>query len=543
MKDKIIKMLSNTSALPVLFIGSGITRRYLDLPNWEGLLKKYCIKYPYEYYYNKVKQECRGQLEHIYPRIADYIESDFNDNYFKDENYIENRMEHENDIIDKISPFKFCIADFLKEKSNNIKKEYYNEVKLLREIGNKNISCIITTNYDLFLENNLGKEAFKTYIGQDELLFSTIYEIAEIYKIHGCCSKPNSIVINSHDYDLFIKKKEYLSSKILTFFLERPIIFLGYSINDPNIRRILRSISECLENSQLKKLKKRLIFIEWVENEEEESINERQFDFDNGKTISMENVRLYDYSKLYLAILNNTVKYDVKALRRIKSQLYELVKTNKPTERLYIATNIEDKNEDIDFVVGVGVYSKFGKVGYRGIKAEDIYLYAIGESDIQYDDNMILKEAIPALYNGKTFWPIRQFVSKCNSIECLNDKVKISLEKSSKDLITRDIKESIKKNGYIELPCILDSYKKYGLNKTLIRIFKSDVTKIDKNDLLEFIKLAIKKEPTLLKGKSHPSRSNFKKCITLWDMLVFSDLAKETEERLNKEIDINRFIE
>lgn len=218
MKDKIIKMLSNTSALPVLFIGSGITRRYLDLPNWEGLLKKYCIKYPYEYYYNKVKQECRDQLEHIYPRIADYIESDFNDNYFKDDNYIENRMEHKNDIIDKISPFKFCIADFFKEKSNNIKKEYYNEVKLLREIGNKNISCIITTNYDLFLENNMGKEAFKTYIGQDELLFSTIYEIAEIYKIHGCCSKPNSIVINSHDYDLFIKKKEYLSSKILTFF-------------------------------------------------------------------------------------------------------------------------------------------------------------------------------------------------------------------------------------------------------------------------------------------------------------------------------------
>lgn len=280
-----------------------------------------------------------------------------------------------------------------------------------------------------------------------------------------------------------------------------------------------------------------------MENEEEESINERQFDFDNGKTISMENVRLYDYSKLYLAILNNTVKYDVKALRRIKSQLYELVKTNKPTERLYIATNIEDKNEDIDFVVGVGVYSKFGKVGYRGIKAEDIYLYAIGESDIQYDDNMILKETIPALYNGKTFWPIRQFVSKCNSIECLNDKVKISLEKSSKDLITRDIKKSIEKNGYIELPCILDYYKKYGLNKTLTRIFKSDITKIDKNDLLEFIKLAIKKEPTLLKGKSHPSRSNFKKCITLWDMLVFSDLAKETEERLNKEIDINRFIE
>ena len=50
MKNKIISMLSNASALPVLFIGSGLTRRYLDLPNWEDLLKRYCFKYPYEYY-------------------------------------------------------------------------------------------------------------------------------------------------------------------------------------------------------------------------------------------------------------------------------------------------------------------------------------------------------------------------------------------------------------------------------------------------------------------------------------------------------------
>jgi len=123
-------------------------------------------------------------------------------------------------------------------------------------------------------------------------------------------------------------------SRILTLFLERPIIFLGYSVSDPNIRRILRSISECLENSQLEQLKKRLIFIEWTEDPKAGGISERQFDFDNGKTIIMENIKLSDYSILYSAILDNTVKYDVKALRRIKSQLYELVKTNKPTEKL-----------------------------------------------------------------------------------------------------------------------------------------------------------------------------------------------------------------
>ena len=536
MKDKIIRMLSNASALPVLFIGSGLTRRYLGLPNWEGLLKMYCFKYPYEYYYDKANREYPDSLEKIYPRIADYIEADFNNIYFTDNKYTESRKSHREDINAKISPFKFCIADFFKEKSEDIESKYFNEIKLLKKIGNKNISCVITTNYDLFLENIFGKDSFKTYIGQDELLFSTIYEIAEIYKIHGCCSKPNSIVINSHDYDLFIRKKEYLSAKILTLFLERPIIFLGYSVNDANIRRILYSISKCLENNQLEQLKERLIFIEWAESKNEEGFSEKQFDFNNGKIISMENIKLFDYSILYSAILDNTVKYDVKALRRIKSQLYELVKTNKPTERLYVATDIENNNGNIDFVVGIGVYGKFGKVGYRGIKAEEIYLYAIGESNLQYDDNMILKEAIPALNNGRTIWPIRQFVSRCNSIDCINEKVKKTLEKSTIDLLSQKKRKAIKENKfvkYINIPCIVEYYKQYGLNKTITDIFKSDFKKINPEELLQFIKLAIKDEPTLLKGKKHSSRSNFKKCITLWDMLVYSKVAENKVNELS----------
>ncbi len=538
MKNKIIQILSNATALPILFIGSGLTRRYLDLPNWEGLLRLYCVKSPYEYYYDKADRECRDHSDIIYPKIADYIEADFNDAYFTEDKYSKSRKIHADDISKKISPFKFCIADYFKSKSKEIQECYSNEITLFRKIGNKNVSCIITTNYDLFLENSFGKDHFNPYIGQNELLFSTIYEVAEIYKIHGCCSKPDSIVINSHDYDLFVKKSAYLSSKILTLFLERPIIFLGYSVSDPNIRRILRSISECLENSQLEQLKKRLIFIEWAETPEKVGISERQFDFDNGKTIIMENIRLFDYSVLYSAILSNKVKYDVKALRRIKSQLYELVKTNKPTEKLYVATNIEDNSQEIDFVVGVGVYGKFGKVGYRGITADELYLYAIGKSDLQYDDDMILKEAIPKLHNGRTILPLRQFISRCQSIDCINDKVNFSFNKSQKDLLSLAQKDSLKKRGYKKLHCIVNYYKKHGLSKTISNIFISDFSKIDTDDLKEFIIQALEDEPTLLSitGKSHPCKSNFKKCITLWDILVYSLPAKQRIQKLERDI-------
>lgn len=531
MKKEIARILEKTNALPVLFIGSGLTRRYLDLPDWEGLLKKYCIGKPFEYYNDKARRDCRANPDLRLPTAADFIEADYNEAWYTLEEYADSREKHKADMEAKISPLKICMAEYFLEESTKQKEEYADEIEKLKKIGDKNVSCIITTNYDCFLEKCFGEDRFTKYIGQDDLLFSTTYEVGELYKIHGCCTKPESIVINADDYKKLQQKSAYLSAKILTMFLERPIIFLGYGINDSDIKTILESISTCLENEQLEKLKERLIFIEWNNKPEEKTdgISERKMDSNNGKTISMHNIVLTNYSDLYDAILENKVKYDIKILRKIKSELYELIKENKPTDNLHVATDLEDDVVGIDFVVGVGVYSQYGEVGYRGIKSSEYYYYLLGIAEKPWMASRLLEEGIPRMPAGKGNIAVCKLIVQCTSPKSIGTRSLKYFKKNLLDYLSQTEREMLKKKGYERVDSITDYYAKNGLYRTLQVIPFIEESKINIEELYQFLIKVEKDNPGLLDDSnvSQFERSQYKKCVNIWDWLKYHERAEK----------------
>ena len=160
--QQIVDILSKSNALPTLFVGSGLSRRYLGLPKWDELLKIFAdyLDKPYGYYVSEAKLEINGNEDMLLPVVATKIEKDFNQVWFHSQKFEEQREEYDNEIKLGTSALKIAMADYFKKNSSKLSNRYSAEIEKLKKIGNKHISSIITTNYDLFFENCFGSDFF-----------------------------------------------------------------------------------------------------------------------------------------------------------------------------------------------------------------------------------------------------------------------------------------------------------------------------------------------------------------------------------------------
>ncbi len=521
LKINISKVLSKQGSLPILFVGAGISQRYLKLANWEGLLRYLAqrakdTEYPFETYKNMAKNSDIKVGE--FQKIAELIEKDLSLKWFEEEKFKEIREEYKEDIINGVSPLKIEIANYIKKYSLNLQEEMSEEIECLKRVGNKSIAGVITTNYDSLLEGVFSD--YTRFIGQEELIFSQIQGVGEIYKIHGCCTKPDSIIINEDDYVDFQEKNPYLASKILTLFLEHPIVFMGYSIGDENIRNILRAIVRCLSKEKIEVLKERLIFIEWDKEGKNQGFSTHTIAFDDGKFINMTKISLQNYDVLFEAMLQNKAKYNAPMLRKLKKDIYELVLTNEPTEKVkVVGLEDDDKLEDIEVVVGVGVISEFGNKGYMGLTAEEIFLDVMFD-DRQFDSNMVVAQSLPTLlsHNSNSI-PIYKYISNCNCN--IPQKVEKEIKNNFDQLLSRTIISKREKMTEFKDKEIDDIINLYGEEKALEYIAMLSEERINVDRLNKFLISFYGKNNDIFKNGTTNMKTNFRRLIKIFDWLKY----------------------
>lgn len=221
---------------------------------------------------------------------------------------------------------KYKIASILidlMEKFDIETHELNNEIELIKKL---NPQSIITTNYDNLLETMFPK--YETIIGQQVIHQKKSTNIGHILKIHGSVNHCESIVIEQQDYENFFKKQIYLIAKLFTYFMEHPIIFIGYSLSDENIKSILYNVKQIID-TEAEPMIDNMWFIEWSRepvDPETTPPREKSIPVGNGESVRVNYIKLQTYDKLYEALYQDSV--DIEFLKQIEETVYNVVKSD-----------------------------------------------------------------------------------------------------------------------------------------------------------------------------------------------------------------------
>jgi hypothetical protein len=507
-REKLEGILKSKASGPFLFLGSGFSRRYLGLENWKGMLERYCVSHPFEYYL--------ALANGSYPMAARLIAEQFNEHWWTDEKYVEIREVSKSAITDGTSAMRIEISRYLSKLNEITAKQSGHDLEL-SELVQLNVDGVITTNWDLFAEQMF--PGYEVYVGQDELLFSNPQQIGEIYKIHGCATKPKSLVLTDSDYNKFNERNPYLAAKLITIFVEHPVIFLGYSLSDPNINAILRSIASCIGTDKLDALRQNLIFVQPPAEGESESVADTFISYD-GMQIPLTLAKTNDFLSIYQSI--NVVKRKIPAriLRYCKEQLYDLVRSSEPEKKLCVVDYDEiDNKEDVEFLVGVGVMGRLegvGDVGYAPIEISDL-ISDILHDDRKYDAEQILRHAIRHAgrntKNVPVFKYLRQFginsQDEYKEQDLMLDKW---VNRSYDDFQVGSIRKSYYRYRHLSLVELIDSCTAETASGYIPHM-KPD--KIDLEVLHSF--LSSNEDKMIMANSSY--YSNFRKLVALYDKL------------------------
>lgn len=315
--------ISNFKNHPVLFIGTGVSLRYLNNSyTWDGLLKKiaYELKENSEYYLD-LKSTCQEEGIYNFEKLASLLEKEFNESLINDRN---GKFKEINNIFYEnmenglnLSRFKIYISKIFSELE--IKEDKTDEIAEFKK-ARKNIGSIITTNYDCLIEHIF---EFEKLIGNN-ILLSNPY--GSIYKIHGCSSEPNKIIITENDYGKFDEKYELIRAQLLSLFIHHPIIFIGYGVGDNNIKKILKTIFTYVEpNSELaKNIRNNFLLVEYENAAENEVISEHDIDMDGFSTVRINKIKTDNFKIIYQALANIHLPISAMDVRKVQSVVAEI---------------------------------------------------------------------------------------------------------------------------------------------------------------------------------------------------------------------------
>ena len=446
-----------------------------------------------------------------YAEIASVLEQEFNNNLENDRN---GKFKEINDIFYKnmeqennISRFKIYLSKIF--ENLEIKDEKIHEINEFKKIR-KNIGSVITTNYDKFIEKMF---EFNPLIGND-ILLSNPY--GSVYKIHGCVDSPDKMIITKEDYEKFEYKYDLIRAQLLSLFIHNPIIFMGYSISDDNIRSLLKTIFTYVPigTPLAEKIKSNFLLVEFEEDSNNTEVIEHDINIDEYTVIRVNKIKTDNFIEIYksLSLLQLPVSaMDIRKVQNVVKEIYE-----GGSIKVYITEDIEDLDNDTK-VVAIGT-QKTIKYEFQTTSEMMInYFNIIEEENVQLL-NLIDKQTI----QSTQYFPIFAFSKINKNIEKVNQ-----LKTNQKNKISEFLKQintEGTKPGYI---------KNLKKDTTIEEIIKDcGISKSNKIDCILYATLKkyinLEDLESYLKSYTNKKTTNYRKLLCVYDYMKYGQISQDS---------------
>jgi len=112
---------------------------------------------------------------------------------------------------------------------------------------------IITTNYDRLLETTITQvrswaPTTFTHIDVHAMAQALFNPELFIFKMHGDIQAPGSIILTARDYDHMLLRSPHVRALLFGALLNYKLLFVGYSLSDPDFNLILGELTLLFEN-------------------------------------------------------------------------------------------------------------------------------------------------------------------------------------------------------------------------------------------------------------------------------------------------------
>lgn len=110
-------------------------------------------------------------------------------------------------------------------------------------LADMSFSAFMTTNYDQLLEKALEKNKKRFYTIVEDLDVSRWKNAQLPYiKLHGCITRPSSLIAAEDEYRPISDSKPLISSLMKTLLANKSVLFLGFSLNDSDFKEIFQEL-------------------------------------------------------------------------------------------------------------------------------------------------------------------------------------------------------------------------------------------------------------------------------------------------------------